>query len=423
LEYQNSKDFALTLDEKDPLRSYKDLFFFPNKNGNPSIYLCGNSLGLQSRLVMDYIDEELNVWKEMGVEGHFNSKMPWSTYHKNLKAPLAKLVGANHEEVIPMNNLTTNLHLMLISFYRPDKNRYKIIMEAGAFPSDQYAIESHVKLHGFDPEQAIVEIAPREGEFTLRNEDIIQTIKEHGKQVSLVMFSGIQYYTGQLFNMKQITIATHEVGAYAGYDLAHAIGNVPMQLHDWNVDFAVWCSYKYLNAGPGATAGAFIHLKHGENTDMPRLAGWWGHSEEERFLMLKGFKPIKGADGWQLSNSNILSMASLRASLKIFEDAGIDALRIKSLKLTGYMDFLISEINKNNFNENIIKITPSMAEERGCQLSLFFKEGGKAVFENLQKNGVIVDWREPNVIRVAPTPLYNTFMDVFRFSKILANKP
>lgn len=419
MKFKPTLDFALQLDADDPLKSYKDLFLFPKKNGRKSIYLCGNSLGLQSVKVKEFIDEELKVWKELGVEGHFDAELPWSTYHKNLKGSLSRLIGAYPEEVTPMNNLTTNLHLMLVSFYRPNKNRFKIIMEGGAFPSDQYAIESQVKFHGLKPEDAIVEIFPREGEYTLRNEDIINTIEEHGEQISLVMFSGIQYYTGQLFNMKELTEASHKIGAYAGFDLAHAIGNVPMRLHDWNVDFAVWCTYKYLNAGPGATAGAFVHIKHGEKDDLPRLAGWWGHSEEERFLMKKGFKPIKGADGWQLSNSNIISMASLRASLAIFDDATIEALRSKSVLLTGYLDFLIDQINKNNYNENIMRITPSNVDERGCQISLFIKKGGKKIFDNLQKEGVIVDWREPNVIRVAPAPLYNTFSDVYNFSKIL----
>ncbi|MDQ3394415.1 MAG: kynureninase, partial [Bacteroidota bacterium] len=344
MEYLSERNFALQLDKEDPLRSFRDFFFFPEKNGKPSNYLCGNSLGLQSTLTKEYIEEELNVWKHMGVEGHFHAQLPWTTYHKNLKAPLARLVGAIPKEVSPMNNLTANLHLMLITFYRPDKKRFKIIMEANAFPSDQYAIESHVKFHGFDPKEAIVEVEPREGEFTLRKEDIFQTIEVHGQAVALLMFSGVQYYTGQFFDIKAITEASHKVGAYAGFDLAHAIGNIPMNLHDWEVDFAVWCSYKYLNAGPGATAGLFVHQKWEKSFNFPRLAGWWGHSEKERFLMKKGFIPMEGADGWQLGNGNIISMASLRASLSIFDKATIQALRTKSILLTGYLDFLISEV-------------------------------------------------------------------------------
>lgn len=413
-------DYALKLDEEDPLKTFREHFHIPERDENSTIYFCGNSLGLQPKQTPDFIEEELRVWRKYGVEGHFNAIKPWSTYHKIFKTPLAKLVGASPYEVVAMNTLTVNLHLLLVSFYRPTPKKYKILMEAGAFPSDQYAIESQVKYHGFDPEEAIIEVTPREGEYTLRSEDILAKIEEHRESLALVLFSGVQYYTGQFFNIKEITHAAHEAGAIAGFDLAHAIGNVPMKLQEWKVDFAVWCSYKYLNSGPGAIAGAFIHKNHGENLEIPRFAGWWGHHEEERFLMNKGFKPIKGADGWQLSNPDIISMASLRASLSLFDSANIDAIRTKSLLLTGFLEFLINDISKG-FKNNISIISPSNNNERGCQLSLFFNEGGVDIFNKLHEEGVIVDWREPNVIRVAPTPLYNTFSEVFQFANILEN--
>ncbi len=418
MQYQNTEDFAKEQDRLDPLAHFRDRFIFPEANGAPAIYFCGNSLGLQPRTTRDYINEELNKWAQYAVDGHFYAEEPWYTYHKHLTAPLARLVGAKENEVVAMNNLTTNLHLMLVSFYRPTAQRYKILMEGGAFPSDQYAVESQVRLKGFNPDQAIVEVFPRSGEQTLRTEDILAAIDEHRDSLALVLFSGIQYYTGQVFDMQAITAATHRAGAFAGFDLAHAIGNIPLHLHDWDADFAVWCTYKYLNSGPGSTAGAFVHERHALNPATPRFAGWWGHSEEERFKMEKGFKPIAGAEGWLLSNSNILPLAAQRASLEIFEEAGIENLRNKSIALTGYLEWMLChETGCDQWGLEII--TPTMAEARGCQLSLFVHKGGKAIFDKIDEAGVIGDWREPNVIRVAPAPLYNSYRDVYRFCQIL----
>ncbi|AHM60824.1 Kynureninase [Flammeovirgaceae bacterium 311] len=423
MQYQNTESFARELDQQDPLASFRERFLFPivadeSKEGmKTAIYLCGNSLGLQPKATRTYLERELQKWAQYAVDGHFHAEEPWLTYHKLLREPLARLVGAQPHEVVAMNNLTTNLHLMMVSFYRPGPQRYKILMEGGAFPSDQYAVESQVRFHGYAPDSAIIEINPRPGEQTLHTEDILAAIEEHKDSLALVLFSGIQYYTGQVFDMQAISKAAHAAGAFAGFDLAHAIGNVPMQLHNWDADFAVWCSYKYLNSGPGNTAGAFVHERHVTSTDIPRFAGWWGHNEEERFKMEKGFKPIAGADGWMLSNSNILPLAAQRASLEIFEEAGIERLRQKSLQLTGYLEWMLChEINCDKWGIEII--TPSQPEARGCQLSLFVHKGGKAVFDKIDSAGVIGDWREPNVIRVAPAPLYNSFMDVYRFCRI-----
>jgi kynureninase len=416
--YQNTEAFAREQDRLDPLAQFRERFLFPEANGKQAIYLCGNSLGLQPKATRDFLDRELQKWARYAVDGHFYAEEPWYTYHKHLKEPLARLVGAKPDEVVAMNNLTTNLHLMMVSFYRPTIQRYKILMEGGAFPSDQYAVESQVRHHGFAPDETIVEVHPRPGEQTLHTEDIVAAIEAHKDSLALVLFSGLQYYSGQVFDMQTITAAAHKAGAFAGFDLAHAIGNVPMQLHDWNADFAVWCSYKYLNSGPGSTAGAFIHERHGNTPHTPRFAGWWGHSEEERFKMEKGFKPMPGADGWLLSNSNILPLAAQRASLEVFEEAGIENLRRKSLQLTGYLEWMLChEIGCEQWGLEII--TPDDPAQRGCQLSLFVHKGGKAVFDEIDKAGVIGDWREPNVIRVAPAPLYNSFMDVYRFGQIL----
>lgn len=415
-QYENSLAFAKRLDKADSLKSYRKKFHIPKVNGKPAIYLTGNSLGLQPITTKKYLTEELQDWAALGVEGHLDSKRPWLYYHKFFKKSLAKLVGAKPGEVIAMNQLTVNLHLMMVSFYRPTQERFKIITEAGAFSSDQYAFESQVKLHGLNPEEAIIEISPRAGEYTLRTEDILQTIEKHGTQTALVIFGGVQYYTGQFFDIKKITAAAHAVGAYAGFDLAHAIGNVPLSLYAHNVDFAVWCSYKYLNSGPGGVAGAFVHENHGQNFQIPRLAGWWGHHENERFQMKKGFKPMAGIDSWQLSNFPVLSGAAHLASLQIFDDVGMKALRRKSEQLTGYMEFLLKEIDPSG---NIFTIiTPTNKQERGCQLSIFMHQKGKKVFSALTKAGVLADWREPNVIRVAPVPLYNNFEEVFRFAEI-----
>lgn len=417
LSYSYTEAFAQEMDQNDPLRKFREHFFFPKVNGQEALYFCGNSLGLQPKSVKDYLNKELNNWAEMAVDGHFHGEDAWYHIRKKSKPALAEILGAQEHEVVAMNNLTVNLHLLMVSFYQPTKDRYKILIEAGAFPSDQYMLESQVKWHGLDPDTTIIEIKPREGEHTLRTEDIVAEIKRHGKELALVNMAGLQYYSGQLFDMKAITKAAHEVGALAGFDLAHAVGNAPLSLHDWEVDFATWCSYKYLNSGPGNVSGIYIHEKYAERPDLPRFAGWWGHDEAQRFLMEKGFIPMFGADGWQLANSNVLALAAHQASLDIFQEAGIKNLRKKSELLTGYLEFLIREISGESGILEII--TPENPSERGCQLSLLIHQGGKAVFDEWYQQGVVGDWRNPNVIRLAPTPLYNSFMDVFRFAKIL----
>ena len=415
--FENTLKYAREADKKDPLRKYRARFHFPKHEGREVLYFCGNSLGLQPKTVKKEWLAELEKWKTYAGEGHFKGKLPWMYYHKFLTEQSARLVGAQPEEVVVMNTLTTNLHLMMVSFYRPTAQRYKIIMEAGAFPSDQYAAETQVKWHGCATEKAIIEVSPRPGEETLRTEDILAVIHQHGQETALIMFGGVNYYTGQFFDLPAITRAGHEEGAYVAFDLAHTAGNLPLRLHDWNVDFAVWCSYKYLNSGPGGPSGIFIHEKHGNNTKLPRFGGWWGHDESERFLMRKGFKPMQGAAGWQLSNAQILSFAAHKASLDIFDEAGMTALRQKSLKLTAYLYFLIEKLNEKGGNFNII--TPKDEDARGCQLSILTGKEGKALFDYLTKNGVIADWREPNVIRVAPVPLYNSFEDCWRFADLL----
>jgi kynureninase len=417
MKYENTLAFAKQLDRTDPLKSFRSKFHLPVIDGKPTIYFTGNSLGPLPKDTKKYIDAELQDWKAWGVEGHVHARRPWLYYHKLTKKALAALVGAKPVEVVAMNHLTVNLHLMMVSFYRPTKSRFKILVEAGAFSSDQYAFESQVKFHNLNPEEAIIELQPRPGEHALRTADIIQTIEQHGHAIALILIGGVQYYTGQFFNIQKITEAGHRAGALVGFDLAHAIGNVSLNLHKHNVDFAVWCSYKYLNAGPGAVAGAFVHERHAQNFTLPRFAGWWGHAEKERFQMKKGFKPMTGADGWQLSNFPVLPGAALLASLEIFWQAGMNKLRQKSLRLTGYLEFLVKEIDpKEKF---FIILTPSNPSERGCQLSIFTKQNGKKIFKALTKAGVIADWREPDVIRVAPAPLYNTFEEVFRFGEVL----
>ncbi|MBX2947134.1 MAG: kynureninase [Cyclobacteriaceae bacterium] len=416
MKFENSLSFAKKLDKADVLKSFRNQFEMPTVNGKKCIYFTGNSLGLQPKSTKKFVNEELTDWAKLGVEGHLHSRRPWLYYHKFSKKALAQLVGAKPIEVVAMNQLTVNLHLMMVSFYRPTKQRFKIIVEAGAFSSDQYAFESQLKWHNQNPAEALVELSPRKGENTLRLEDILTTIEAHASQLALVIFGGVQYYTGQFFNIKKITEAAHKAGAHAGFDLAHTIGNVPLNLHGDGVDFAVWCSYKYLNSGPGGIAGAFIHERHAQNFDLPRFSGWWGHHEKERFQMKKGFIPMPGVDGWQLSNFPVLSGAAHLASLEIFQQAGIKNLRKKSLLLTGYLEFLLSEIDPNNKIFTIL--TPSNPRERGCQLSVYMKQKGKEVFKALTKAGVVADWREPNVIRVAPVPLYNTFEEVFRFAEI-----
>jgi kynureninase len=417
MNYQYSAAFAREMDEKDTLSHFRDRFLFPKVNGQDAIYFCGNSLGLQPKSVKDYVAKELTNWAEMGVDGHFHGEDAWMFVKQKSKPALAEIVGAHEHEVVAMNNLSVNLHLLMVSFYQPTKERYKIIVEAGAFPSDQYMLESQVKFHGLNPDDVIVELKPREGEHTLRTEDILAEIKKQGDSLALVNMAGLQYYTGQVFDMKAISAAAHEVGAYAGFDLAHAAGNAPLSLHDWDVDFATWCSYKYMNSGPGNVSGVFIHERFAERADLNRFAGWWGHDQEQRFKMEKGFIPMYGADGWQLSNSDIIGLAVHQASLDIFQEAGITNLRSKSEQLTAYLAYLIEEISGESGVLEII--TPNNPAERGCQLSLHIHRGGKAVFDEWYKQGVVGDWRNPNVIRLAPTPLYNSFLDVFRFAQIL----
>lgn len=408
---------ARQLDQHDPLRAWRDRFYFPRHNGKKTLYLCGNSLGLQPVTVKAALLNELEQWKTYGVEGHFMGALPWKDYHHFLTRQSAAIAGARENEVVVMNTLTTNLHLLMVSFYRPDKKRFKIIMEGGAFPSDQYAMETQVRYHGLDPAEAIIEVVPREGEYNLRTEDILNTISHHGQETALVMFGGVNYYTGQFFDIAAITKAAHEVGAYAGFDLAHAAGNLPLALHDWDVDFACWCSYKYLNAGPGGPGTIFVHERHGNDTSLPRFAGWWGHNESRRFLMEKGYDAMTGAEGWQQSNAQIFGFAAFKASLDIFQRVGMDALRQKSLQMSAYMDFWLQQLS--HYGIALKVITPSNAAERGCQFSILTGDDGKQLHNFLSSNGVICDWREPNVIRIAPVPLYNSFEDIYRFAQLL----
>lgn len=418
MEFVNALSFARQLDKNDTLKSFRNRFHLPKVNGKTAIYFAGNSLGLLPKKTKKLIDEELQDWGKLGVEGHFHARRPWVDYHKFAKKALAKIVGAKPSEVIAMNGLTVNLHLLMLSFFRPTAKRFKILTEHGAFSSDQYAFESQLRFHNLDPETSLIEIKPREGESFLRTEDIVNEIRQHGDELALVIFGGVQYYSGQFFDIKEITAAAHAVGAVAGFDLAHAVGNVPLQLHKHNVDFAVWCSYKYLNSGPGGVAGAFVHERHADNKTFPRFAGWWGHNEKERFKMQKGFIPIPGVDGWQLSNFPVLSGAAHLASLEIFEEAGMNSIRKKSVLLTGYLAFLLCEIDPD---ENYFKLlTPSDPDARGCQLSIFMNRNGRKVFKAITENGVVADWREPDVIRVAPVPLYNTFEEVYRFGQIFS---
>jgi kynureninase len=361
------------------------------------------------------VQQELEDWANLGVEGHFHARHPWMPYHQFLTDATAELVGAKPHEVVTMNSLTVNLHLMMVSFYRPTAQRYKILIEANAFPSDRYAVQSQLKYHGFTPQTGLLELPLRPGEVTHRTEDILQFIETRGSEIALVLLSGVNYYTGQYFDIPAITAAAHAAGCCVGWDLAHAAGNLPLQLHNWDVDFAAWCSYKYLNAGPGGLSGVFVHERHAENFDLPRFAGWWGHDQQTRFTMPREFHPMRGAEGWQLSNPPILPLAALRASLEIFQKANIQRLREKSLLLTGYTAFLLNQIGK----ERLHILTPDTPSERGCQLSLVLPKNGKKVFEAITKAGVICDWREPDVIRIAPVPLYNTFTEVYRFYEIL----
>ncbi len=417
MQYEATLDFAKAQDQQDELRDFRARFYFPQHDGKDVYYFCGNSLGLQPRGVAEALMREVEHWRRYGVEGHFEGEMPWFHYHKFLQEQSAAIVGAQPEEVVVMNTLTTNLHLMMVSFYRPSGKRYKVLMEAGAFPSDQYAVESQVRWHGYQPEDAIVEVAPRPGEETLRTEDIVAAIEQHADELALVLFGGVNYYTGQFFDIEAITEAAHRAGAHAGFDLAHAAGNVLLRLHEWNVDFAVWCSYKYLNSGPGGPSGVFVHERWADRPDLPRFAGWWGHDESVRFLMQKGFRPMRGAAGWQLSNAQVFAMAPHKVSLDIFMEAGMERLRAKSVRLTGYLEWLIHRLNEEQDRFRII--TPAEPEARGCQLSITTGSMGRKLYEYLTANGVVCDWREPNVVRVAPVPLYNSFEDVWHLARLL----
>lgn len=415
--YENTLAFAQARDAADPLRAFRNEFHFPQHDGRDVLYFTGNSLGLQPKAAADALKQELDDWARFGVEGHFHAKHPWYSYHEELTPSLARLVGALPEEVVAMNQLTSNLHFLMVSFYRPAGKRRKILTEQRPFPSDTYAFASQIAFHGGDPGTDLIEVQPRTGEHTLRTEDILAKINELGEELALVCFGGVNFYTGQAFDMAAITQAAHAVGATAGFDLAHAAGNLHLKLHDWNVDFACWCSYKYLNSGPGSVAGAFVHQRH-LGKQLPLFAGWWGHDKNERFKMERTFKPMPTAEAWQVSNAPVFSMAVHRVALEQFDRAGIAQLRAKSEQLTAYLAFIIAEVAQHT-GTHLEVITPNDPMQRGCQLSILAHGHGKALFNRITEQGVIADWREPNVIRVAPVPLYNSFEDVWRFGEIL----
>jgi len=409
--FQHREQYAVAMDARDPLAHFRQCFFIPKTNsGEECVYFCGHSLGLQPKTAASYIDQELRDWARLGVEGHFRAKHPWVPYHRLLTGQTAELAGAEPREVVLMNSLTANLHLMMASFYRPTTQRNKILIEAGAFPSDQYAVKSQIRFHAFDPASSLLEISPRQGESCLRDEDIESVIEREGQSIALILFAGVNYATGQVFDVEAITRAGHRRGCMVGFDLAHAIGNVPLRLHDGGADFAVWCSYKYLNGGPGCVAGCFVHDRYSTAWDLPRLAGWWGHEEKIRFLMGPEFHPMPGAEGWQLSNPPILALAPLRASMELFSEAGMERLRAKSLSLTGYLDFLLRQRAPA-----CSILTPTEEKQRGAQVSIRLPHQGRDLCDRLATLGVIGDWREPDIFRVAPVPLYNSYQDVYRF--------
>lgn len=404
-------DYAKEQDQNDPLKDYRKKFHIPtDQDGKELVYLCGNSLGLQPKTTKDYIDQELNDWAQLGVEGHTEAKNPWLPYHEFLTENMAKVVGAKPIEVVVMNTLTANLHFMMVSFYKPTSKRYKILIESDAFPSDKYAVESQLRHHGYDDKDGLILWKPREGEELLRYEDLEGLLDKHGEEIALVLIGNTNYYTGQFFDMKRISDLGHKHGCIVGFDCAHGAGNVNLKLHDSDADFAVWCTYKYLNSGPGSLAGAFVHEKHAYDKSLNRFTGWWSHNKQTRFNMRHEFDVLPGAEGWQLSNPPILSMAAIKASLDIFGEVGIEALNQKSKKLTGYFEFLLKQLGE----DSIRIITPEDPKERGCQLSIQVKNADKNLFDKLTKSGVIADWREPDVIRCAPVPLYNSFEDVYR---------
>jgi kynureninase len=419
MQFENTLTFAQSLDQTDSLRSFREKFYFPTFHKNEVRYFTGNSLGLQPKSTARYIQEELEDWAKFGVEGHFLSRRPWYSYHENLTEKVARIVGAKPIEVVVTHSLTTNLHLLMVSFYRPQGKRTKILCEAKAFPSDQYALESQVKFHELSPKH-LVEVSPREGEQLIRIEDILSKIEELGDELALVMIGGVNYYTGQLFDMETITKAGHKAGAVVGFDLAHAAGNINLKLNEWGVDFAAWCGYKYLNSSPGGVSGMFVHERHANNPDLPRFAGWWGYNKEKRFLMEPGFQPMPGAEGWQLSNAPVLGMAAHLAAVDIFDEAGMDAIGTKRDLITAYLEFVIDSISERNKEKCTFElITPRDKKQRGAQLSIMALGQGKALFDALSNLGVVADWREPNVIRVAPAPLYNSFEDCWWFGHLL----
>lgn len=417
MQFLNTQNFAQQLDDSDPLKEFRKKFIIPKYNEQEAIYLLGNSLGCQPKTVTAYIEQVLVQWEKFGVEGFFIGEQPWMDYHDQLAPSLAKIVGALPHEVVVMNSLTVNIHLMLATFYQPNGKRTKIICEAKAFCSDQYALETHLEKFGFDPDKIIIEVSPREGEIIIREEDILSTIEKHREEVALVFFGGVNYYTGQVFDMKVIAAAAHSAGAKIGFDLAHGTGNIFLDLHSWNVDFACWCSYKYLNSGPGAIGGAYVHERYHHDNTLERFGGWWGYNKANRFKMQKGFDPIDSAEGWQLSTPSPLLYAAHKAALEIFETAGMEAVVKKGQLLSDYLIFLIEEINSSSIKPMIKILTPHAA--KGCQVSMLMLKDGRSIFDNLSKKGVFADWREPDVIRVAPVSLYNTFEDVWRFAQIL----
>jgi kynureninase len=411
--FEATKQFAADLTASDPLASYRDHFYIPKKrDGSDCVYLCGHSLGLQPRAARKYIEQEMADWQQLGVDGHFRAQNPWMPYHELLTASTARLMGARSEEVVVMNSLTVNLHLLMVSFYRPTDDRHKIMIEANAFPSDRYAVASQIQFHGYEPTDSLIEMSARPGETTIRTEDIEARIHAEGDRVALVLFGGVNYYSGQAFDCERITKAAHAAGCIVGFDMAHAAGNLHLKLHEWGIDFAAWCTYKYLNGGPGAIAGCFVHERHAHNASLPRFAGWWGHDKQSRFVMGPDFHAIAGAEGWQLSNPSILSLAALRASMDIFDEAGIERLRAKSDSLTGYLEYLLSQTPSERFQI----ITPSDSAQRGAQLSLRIKNNGRSICDKLAEAGNICDWREPDIMRVAPVPLYNSFLDAYVFA-------
>jgi kynureninase len=412
--FHSGESFAIAMDDRDNLAHFRERFCLPKTEaGDECIYLCGHSLGLQPKNVSSYLEQELRDWAQLGVEGHFHARSPWVPYHRMLAQQTAELIGAEASEVVVMNSLTVNLHLMMASFYRPTTERHKILIERGAFPSDQYAVASQIRFHGFDLGSSLLELAPRDGESYVREEDVESLIDREGDAIALIMLGGVNYATGQVFDMADITKAGQRKGCVVGFDLAHAAGNIPLHLHDWAPDFAVWCSYKYLNGGPGCVGGCFVHERHASAWKGPRLAGWWGHEEKTRFQMGPEFHPLAGAEGWQLSNPPILALAALRASMEIFSEAGMEALRAKSVSLTGYMEFLLGQLDSAKFSI----ITPRAQHRRGAQLSIRLASEGRKLCDRMAANGVIGDWREPDIFRIAAVPLYNSYQDVYNFAQ------